>query len=144
MTEVDDTLAGKTIRCRECHGFGRVEAPRKKLPPKTPAPPTTQQPQPAPKPPADDEFRFRRRSPWPLFLSAFIQLLELLVWVGVVFSTISVLHNWSLYDAREKTVYQQIVNGTYTLVELLAGWMIAFAIHSILKVIQRVIDLCSK
>ena len=32
-TEVDDDLAGRTIRCRECHSFGRVPVPP---PPKKP------------------------------------------------------------------------------------------------------------
>jgi hypothetical protein len=38
-TEVDDDLAGKTIRCRECHSFGRVPVPAPKKKPREIAPP---------------------------------------------------------------------------------------------------------
>jgi hypothetical protein len=37
-TEVDDDLAGKTIRCRECHSFGRVPVPPPKKKPREIAP----------------------------------------------------------------------------------------------------------
>ena len=30
--DVDDDMAGRTIRCRECHGFGRVECEEKTAP----------------------------------------------------------------------------------------------------------------
>jgi DNA-directed RNA polymerase subunit RPC12/RpoP len=39
ITEVDDDLAGKTIRCRECHSFGRVPIPPPKKKPREIAPP---------------------------------------------------------------------------------------------------------
>jgi hypothetical protein len=62
--EVDDDLIGRTIKCRECHGFNRVPSPAKK-----PAPKAEPKPELQPKPqlepsPASSPFRIRYRCPF--------------------------------------------------------------------------------
>jgi DNA-directed RNA polymerase subunit RPC12/RpoP len=132
--EVDDDLAGKTIRCRDCHGFGRVEVPRKKLPPKTT--PATK-PQETLAHPGPDTLPFRHRSPWLIAVAVALQVCTILVWSICIVSTVGILAGHSLGDEHASTVYQQIANGTSTLTRLAGCWIIAYAAGSILRIFQR-------
>jgi hypothetical protein len=136
--EVGDDMAGRTIRCRECHGFNRVEAPyRKPASPPTVAALKDETPK-----PVNAHSRLRRPIT-PLLIAGTSHTLTVVVWSVCAFHTLSVMRGWQFSDLDAVTVHHQTVNGIYTLARLAAGWIVACAMHFILRACQRISDLCA-
>ncbi len=132
VTEVPDDMAGRRVRCPDCHAIGPAQsaaapppesrtedAPALSAPP-APRPPEVRAPLPEVRPPADSR-----------------RVAALTAWAACLVWTLAVMVKYGWLMDTAESVVQQTALGVRACAWILGGYVVARAVHSLCELPKR-------